>query len=180
MKIGAFLPGVALLGGLTNAMSDSDIISTRSLLPRAPLSDIYLYARENLEEDHPLVRDLLIHVRSVSRNIIERRMAMPLAKGSSGGKPKTPPKQNAGGSGSGGGTPPPGLDAEGSRAWNQCQKAQASAGDCSAMRGPFAEMGCGLGSIHNMKPCENKNLQAALSKQYCSTPDGKANKKQCK
>ena len=179
MKIGAFLHGVVLLGGLSHAMSDPDIIGTRSLLPRAPLSDIYLYARENLAEDHPLVRDLLTHVRLVSRNIIERRMAMPLAKGG-GGKPKTPPKQNTGGGGGSGGTPPPGLDGDGLKAWNQCQKAQASAGDCSAMIGPFAEMGCSLGSIHNMKPCENKNLQAALSKQYCSTPDGKANKKQCK
>ena len=104
---------------------------------------------------------------------IQRRLA--LAKGG-GGKTGTIKKGGKGGGSSGGSNnpPPPGLSPDGLKAFNECTAAQNSQGDCGAMIGPFAETGCSLGSIHSMKPCENKEVQAALSKQYCSkNPGGK-------
>lgn len=101
---------------------------------------------------------------------IQRRLA--LAKG----KTSTIKTSGKGGGSSGGGSgaPPPGLSPNGLKAFNDCTAAQNSQGDCGAMIGPFAEMGCSLGSLHSMKPCENKEVQAALSKQYCAkNPGGK-------
>ncbi|MCJ1236116.1 hypothetical protein MMC14_004093 [Varicellaria rhodocarpa] len=127
-----------------------------------------------------------LHVRYLDnpylRSAISRRgpFPSPLArpKGGGGGRVsstvKNGNKGKPGSSGSPAPNPPPGLSPDGLKAFNDCNKAQASMGDCSAMRGPFAEMGCSLGSIHIMKPCENKNLQQALSKEYCKTnPKGK-------
>ena len=115
------------------------------------------------------------------RSAISRRAPFPspLARPKGGGgrvsnTVKNGNKGNPSSSGSPALTPPPGLGPDGLKAFNDCNKAQASMGDCSAMRGPFAEMGCSLGSIHIMKPCESKNLQQALSKEYCKTnPKGK-------
>ena len=98
---------------------------------------------------------------------LQRRLA--LAKGG-GGKTSTIKNGGKGKGGSGGSNdpPPPGLSPDGLKAWNACSAAQDNQGNCGAMIGPFAEMGCSLGSLHSMKPCENKELQAALSKQYCA------------
>ena len=64
------------------------------------------------------------------------------------------------------------MSADGAKAWVQCRQAANNAGDCSAMKGAFAEMGCSLGSIHLMAPCENKEVQAALNKQRCAKEPG--------
>ena len=91
-------------------------------------------------------------------------MALPKGGGGKGGGgPKVKDKDGKGGEK----TPPPGLNAEGKKAWDDCTKFQNSQGDCSAMRGPFAAMGCSLGSLKGLKPCENGNLQEALKKKNC-------------
>lgn len=158
--------------------SDPDVLYTRSLLPRAPLADIYSYAYNNLDDSHPLVRDLHAHITAVTSDVLMRRMAfaLPSPKGG-GGVSKAVGKSNKGGSdGKGAPEAPPGLSADGQKAWDQCQAA--SAGDCGAMRGAFAEMGCSMAKMKTMKPCENKNLQAALKKKACAKePNSKACKK---
>ena len=182
-SVPAFL-ALSLLSSTTTASYTSHVLHTRSLLPRAPLSETLEYALR-LDEQDPLVRDLADHISIVARSINQKRLALPIAwaeaaaqpgKGASAGAKavKTQSKNGSGGSGGGTAAPPPGLSESGKKALDDCNKAQSKQGDCSATKGPFAEMGCNLGSIHSMKPCENKDLQSALKKNYCSTPAGKS------
>ncbi|CAF9909838.1 MAG: hypothetical protein GOMPHAMPRED_006879 [Gomphillus americanus] len=113
-----------------------------------------------------MVRDMYNHIVVVAQSIKDHRIALPLAHAKALAHTEAEPK--GGGSGlkaagmakkvdDGDGnsskrnnSPPPRLAGDGKKVWDLYQAAS-STGDCAAMKGMFADMGCTLGSLHEMK-----------------------------
>lgn len=148
----------------TTALPSTRELNLKSLEVRS-LSECDLAFQRLMDRENVLdIVALAERISTLAKRTVQRRFAM-ASPGGNGGGGKSSLKSGPGGGGSGGDAqPPPGLSAEGKKAWDQCQAAQKSKGDCSATKGPLAEMGCSLGSLQSSKPCENKDLQAALSR----------------
>ncbi|MCJ1473748.1 hypothetical protein MMC13_002399 [Lambiella insularis] len=170
---------IPLLAAFSCALLTISALPSTSSLDPSPrdlhaLSTLDLSSLSHLSERSPEIQALAAQVRLYTRHINHKRNPYAFPKGGGGGKPPSNKKTGTPGQGGGGGTMPPGMSPDGVKAWNQCQQGMDAAGDCGAMKGAMAEMGCSLGSIHLTKPCENKEVQAALKKEYCAkNPKGK-------
>ena len=184
-------------GSIATQRQDAHSITLRDIGLHDPTTQAFVLSLRDLDDDHVShhlrargldgtelkVRALAEAVTTRSQALLERRMALTSAlagRGGSGGgggggsKPTKPPKDQtpASGGGSGGAPELKGLSPDAQKAQKQCQSAYQSQGDCGAMKGAFAEMGCTLGSAHSFKPCENKELQKGLSDNWCATHKG--------